>query len=224
MKAFSLSIIWVVEKSKTAEMPAARALMGDFAVRVFASFETFEKLLRVSRSQRPDLLLVDRDDVKWDDRRLAEFLDYHFAETPVVLLTSDLLVIPPASSRIFTMSKPFEGLALSIFADFALRAAGTNRRHVIRYKGLLLDSEKRQCLVQPGEEPVSLPLKEAQLLRLLLEKPGVCLSRAVIQKTIWDDVRVTPRTIDSHVSRLRKRLGSSAIEIESIYGGGYRLK
>ncbi len=197
--------------------------MGDFAVRAFGSFDTFEKLLRVSRSQRPDLLLVDRDDVKWEERRLVEFLHFHFTETPVILLASEPGTQKHAS-HIFTMPKPFDGLALSIFVDFVLRSSGRARRHVIRYKGLLLDSEKLQCLVQPGDEPVNLPLKEAQLLRLLLEKPGVCLSRAVIQKTLWDDVRVAPRTIDSHVSRLRKRLDGSPIEIESVYGGGYRLK
>lgn len=197
--------------------------MGDFAVRAFASVDNLEKLLRVSRSQRPDLLLVDRDDVKWEERRLLEFLDFHFAGTPVVLLTNGPASEKPAS-HVFTLPKPVDGLALSIFSDFALRSTGRARRHVIRYKGLLLDSEKLQCLVQPGEEPVSLSLKEAQLLRMLLEKPGVCLSRAVIQKTIWEDVRVTPRTIDSHVSRLRKRLDGSSVEIESVYGGGYRLK
>lgn len=197
--------------------------MGDFAVRAFASFETFEKLLRVSRSQRPDLLLIDRDDVKWDDRRLLDFLDFHFGETPVILLaaTPHACKLP---ARIFPLAKPVDGLGLSLFADFVLRSTGGARRHVIRYKGLLLDSERLECLVQPGEEPVSLPLKEAQLLRLLLEKAGMCLSRDVIQKTIWEDVRVAPRTIDSHVSRLRKRLDGSAIEIESVYGGGYRLK
>ncbi len=197
--------------------------MGDFAVRAFASFDTFEKLLRVSRSQRPDLILVDRDDVKWEERRLVEFLDFQFAGTPVILLAAEPGTQKRAS-HIFTMPKPFDGLALSILVDFVLRSSGRSRRHVIRYKGLLLDSEKLQCLVQPGEEPVSLPLKEAQLLKLLLERPGVCLSRAVIQKTLWDDVRVAPRTIDSHVSRLRKRLDGSSIEIESVYGGGYRLK
>lgn len=223
MKALALSIIWVVEMAKAAEPPASRALMGDFAVRAFASLDSFEKLLRVSRSQRPDLLLVDRDDVKWDERRLVEFLDFHFAETPVILLGSGS-TDAKTPARIFYVAKPFDALALSMFADYALRSVGRSRRHVIRYKGLLLDSEKLQCLVQPGEEPVSLPMKEAQILRLLLEKPGVCLSRAVIQKTLWEDVRVTPRTIDSHVSRLRKRLDGSPIEIESVYGGGYRLK
>lgn len=223
MKAPPLSIIWVVEKAKPSEPPASRALMGDFAVRAFGSLATFEKLLRVSRSQRPDLLLVDREDVQWDERRLVEFLDFHFAETPVILLGADTGSHKHAS-HIFALPKPVDGLALSIFADFVLRSSGRARRHVIRYKGLLLDSEKLQCLVQPGDEPVNLPLKEAQLLRLLLEKPGVCLSRAMIQKTLWEDVRVTPRTIDSHVSRLRKRLDGSPIEIESVYGGGYRLK
>ncbi len=222
-----LSTIWVVEKAKATEPQAAAALMGDYAVRAFASLDSFEKLLRVSRSQRPDLLVVDRCDVRWDERRLREFFDYHFAETPILLLVREGeagSIKEPRSGRLFVVQKTVDSLKLSVFVDFVLRSSGGTRRNVIRYRGLMLDSEKLQCLVQPGDDPVSLPLKEAQLLRLLLERPGVCLSRQEIQKSLWADVRVTPRTIDSHVSRLRKRLGDGAVEIESVYGGGYRLK
>lgn len=75
-----------------------------------------------------------------------------------------------------------------------------------------------------GGETMTLPLKEAQLLKLFFERPGSCLTREEISAAVWTGVKVTPRTIDSHVCRLRKRLREAAIEIQSIYGDGYRLK
>ena len=79
-----MSIIWIVERAKATEPSMAAALIGDYAVRAFASLDSFEKLLRFSRSQRPDLLLIDGSDVRWDERRLTEYFAYHLAETPVM--------------------------------------------------------------------------------------------------------------------------------------------
>jgi DNA-binding response OmpR family regulator len=117
--------------------------------------------------------------------------------------------------------RPRDGLS---FSSFVRELLGRARRGVIRYRDVILDYERFQYLLGPDEVAQSLPLKEAQLLRLLLEQPGVCLSRETISANLWDGLKITPRTIDSHVSRLRKRLLGAEVSIESVYGGGYVLK
>jgi DNA-binding response OmpR family regulator len=59
------------------------------------------------------------------------------------------------------------------------------------------------------------------LLRFLIENVGVCVSRDQLINEVWKGIRIEARTIDSHISRLRKRLASSEVFIESVYGGGY---
>lgn len=197
--------------------------MGDFAVRVFASLSSFETVLRFNRQAQPDLLVIDIEDAGASVTRVGEFVGNHFVETPVVLLAPEAWTSTAVPSTACIAHRPLDGLKLSVLADFLIRSR-RGRREIIRYRDVMLDCERLQCLVLPGEEAVSLPLKEAQLLKLLLAKPGICHSRDEIQAAIWTDVKVTPRTIDSHVSRLRKRLKDAGVAIESVYGGGYILR
>lgn len=196
--------------------------MGDFAVRVFASLKSFETVLKFNRQTQPDLLVIDAKDAMTTPGRIEEFVRSHFVDTSVVLLTTEDGQWPTNSS-IYLVPKPIDGLKLSVLADFLIRSRGS-RRSLIRYRDLMLDTEKLQYLVLPGDEAVSLPLKEAQLLKLLLVRPGTCLSRDEISAVLWTGVKVTPRTIDCHVSRLRKRLKDAGVSIESVYGGGYVLR
>jgi DNA-binding response OmpR family regulator len=68
-----------------------------------------------------------------------------------------------------------------------------------------------------------LPLKEARLLRFFIENTGKCLTRSEIQRAVWDGVKIESRTIDSHISRLRKRISLGEVTIESLYGDGYKM-
>lgn len=218
-----MSIVWILEKSKSPGDAAASALMGDFAVRVFASLGSFETVLRFNRQAQPDLLVLDVEDSGANGTRIAEFVASHFVETPVIMLTPAGWSTSLSASAACVVGKPIDGLKLSVLADFLIRSR-RGPREVIRYRDVMLDCERLQCLVLPSEEAVSLPLKEAQLLKVLLARPGVCHSRDELQASIWTGVKVTPRTIDSHVSRLRKRLKDAGVSIESVYGGGYILR
>jgi len=226
MRVDGLSIIWIVEKARMPLPPVAAALLGDFAVQLFGSIESFATLLRLNRDRRPDVIVIDLADVSWAQSRLLDFLAFHFCGTPVVLLADAATDKSSLSSDDrHVLTKPVDALTLSRFVGFVLRQrAGGSRRSLIRYRDVVLDSERHQCLVMPENVPVSLPLKESQILKLFIERPGICLTRDEIREAIWDSVKVGPRTIDSHVSRLRKRLEQTEIHIESVYGGGYVLK
>ena len=77
-----------------------------------------------------------------------------------------------------------------------------------------------------GEKPVRLTRKEKQLLELLESNPGRCLSRPFLLRHIWgysDEAKT--RTVDVHVSRLRKKLGERRdIAIHAVVRRGYMLE
>jgi DNA-binding response OmpR family regulator len=75
-----------------------------------------------------------------------------------------------------------------------------------------------------GEE-LDLTPKEFELLNLFFEHPGRAFSREYLLDKIWgDDVYVTDRTVDTHVQRLRKKLGDQADLIRTVWGIGYKLQ
>ncbi len=92
---------------------------------------------------------------------------------------------------------------------------------LIYYQGVRLNMERLECWLAQEQTPISLSFKEAKLLRLFMQSAGTSLSRSDILMKVWENVRVSPRTIDCHISRLRKKLANAPIHIESIYGGGY---
>lgn len=219
-----MSVIWIIEKQCVGGAPTlAQVLIGDFAVRAFATVESFGKLVRMSGRRLPDALAINVADTCTNAARLVEMVRYHAPKVPVVLVGGDTIDDGKASDVFFHPAAP-DGLHFSVFMDFVVRTRGGGLDRVLRYRDVMLDTERLRCLVAPVDVPIELPLKEAQLLRLFLERPGQCLTRDVIRQAIWDKTKVTPRTIDSHVSRLRKRLSDAEVDIRSVYGGGYILK
>lgn len=78
-------------------------------------------------------------------------------------------------------------------------------------------------LVVKGESEISLPRKEFELLYLLVSRPDKVLTREEILTLIWgDDVVVGDRTIDVHIRKIRKKLGTSSIK--TIKGVGYKFE
>jgi DNA-binding response OmpR family regulator len=223
-----VSVIWVVEQASL--KGAGAALLGDFAVRAFASLASLEKLLRLARRSLPDLLIVDLDHAGCDARAATAVVRRLFPDTPCVLLSGDAAAGGATGEdvSVYVHPKPFESLRLSVFADFVIHhqsaRKGAAARALVRYRDVLLNVERLEYMIIPGDEARALPLKEAQLLKFLLERPGACLSRDEISKSVWGGIKVTPRTIDSHVSRLRQRLSDAEVTIQAVYGGGYVLK
>ena len=75
-----------------------------------------------------------------------------------------------------------------------------------------------------GNEVV-LTRKEFELLRLLMENPGVVLTRDRLMAEIWGtDFEGESRTVDVHIGTLRQKLGSGGAAIETVRGVGYRME
>jgi DNA-binding response OmpR family regulator len=76
-----------------------------------------------------------------------------------------------------------------------------------------------------GADELDLTPKEFDLLAIFVQNPGRAFSRDFLLERIWgDDVYVTDRTVDTHVQRLRKKLGDEADAIRTVWGIGYKLQ
>ncbi len=79
--------------------------------------------------------------------------------------------------------------------------------------------------VEVGGKPVGLTTAEFRLLTLLLKKPGRLLSREMLLTAAWGYENViNTRTVDTHIRRLRQKLGKAARAVETVRGFGYRLR
>ena len=92
-------------------------------------------------------------------------------------------------------------------------------KHFLSFQGLQMNLDRK--IVTVDGKPASLTRTEFSLLRLLLSNCGQVLSRQQLMDIIWEDVIVTNRTVDVHITRLRKKLGPYATNIVSRQGFGY---
>ena|SRR3989338_1852197 len=95
---------------------------------------------------------------------------------------------------------------------------------VLQYKELCFDPERLEVQIPAEEKSCLLSFKEAQILKKLLSVAGSCVPRTELYTLLWGSLKVSSRTLDSHVSRLRAKLEGSQVEILNVYGDGYVLK
>jgi DNA-binding winged helix-turn-helix (wHTH) protein len=96
-----------------------------------------------------------------------------------------------------------------------------------RRDGLLIDHARRH--VHVDGVPVRLAYREFELLRYLAGRPGSVVSRAELVREVWHDAAasvagVSVRTVDTHVRRLRVKLGRYQAVLTSVRGLGYRFE
>ena len=93
---------------------------------------------------------------------------------------------------------------------------------MLTVSGVELDAATRRVMVDGV--PVSLTLKEFELLKILMASAGRVLTRDFLLETIWGyEYDGGTRTVDVHIMQLRKRLGAREGAIETVRGVGYRL-
>jgi len=96
----------------------------------------------------------------------------------------------------------------------------------LRYRDAHLEIDVANNIAHVDSRPLLLTRKEYELLLLLVENAGEVVPREVLLMRVWGyGSEIRTRTLDVHVRRLRKRLGSySAPYIETIFGIGYRFQ
>ena len=95
-----------------------------------------------------------------------------------------------------------------------------------RYQDLHLDLDFEHRLARLDLQPMSLTRKEYELLALLVRNAGDIVTREALLMRVWGyGSQIRTRTLDVHIRRLRKKLGSYADQyIETIFGIGYRFQ
>ena len=122
------------------------------------------------------------------------------------------------------ISKPFSPKILVARVGALLkRIYGTDAEEKIEAGGIELDKAAHQ--VRVDGKSIDLSYKEFELLTYFLENQGIALSREKILNNVWNyDYFGDARTIDTHVKKLRSKLGDKGNYIKTIWGMGYKFE
>ena len=123
------------------------------------------------------------------------------------------------------ISKPFSPRILVARVEAILRrtAGAAGEGQILEAGGIRMD--KAAHMVQVDGKDVELSYKEFELLSYFLENRGIALSREKILNNVWNyDYFGDARTIDTHVKKLRSKLGSRGEQIKTIWGMGYKFE
>ena len=122
------------------------------------------------------------------------------------------------------ISKPFSPKILVARVEAILRRTqGSGNADEISAGGIVVD--KAAHTVMSDGSPVDLSFKEFELLTYFIENQGIALSREKILNNVWNyDYFGDARTIDTHVKKLRSKLGDKGEYIKTIWGMGYKFE
>lgn len=122
------------------------------------------------------------------------------------------------------ISKPFSPKILVARVEAILRRSGqTSGEDVIEEGGILINKSAHIASIDGNQ--VELSFKEFELLTYFLENKGIALSRENILNNVWNyDYFGDARTIDTHVKKLRSKLGQKGDMIKTIWGMGYKFE
>ena len=122
------------------------------------------------------------------------------------------------------ISKPFSPKILVARVEAILRRANKiSEEETVKAGSIVID--KAAHLVTVDEERVELSYKEFELLVYFIENQGIALSREKILNHVWNyDYFGDARTIDTHVKKLRNKLGKRGEYIKTIWGMGYKFE
>ena len=122
------------------------------------------------------------------------------------------------------ISKPFSPKILVARVEAILRRSGaSSAEDIISAGGIVID--KSAHIASVDGKPMELSFKEFELLTYFLENAGIALSREKILNSVWNyDYFGDARTIDTHVKKLRSKMGEKGDYIKTVWGMGYKFE
>jgi two-component system phosphate regulon response regulator PhoB len=182
------------------------------------------------RRSRPALVVLDLmlPDLSGTDVCREVRADPKLRDLPILMLTAraeevDRVVGFELGADDY-VTKPFSPreLVLRVRAILRRSVGEPLKGSVLQSGALELDLERHRCIA--GGAEVDLTAKEFRLLEVLMSRPGHVMTRQRLLDDVWgSDITVTERTIDTHLKRLREKLGGAGDVIETVRGVGYRL-
>ena len=121
------------------------------------------------------------------------------------------------------ISKPFSPKILMARVEAILRRTGATGDDSFEVGGIKIDKASHEVIIDG--KPVDLSVKEFELLLYFMTNRGIALSREKILNNVWNyDYFGDARTIDTHVKKLRAKMGSKGDLIKTIWGIGYKFE
>lgn len=121
------------------------------------------------------------------------------------------------------ISKPFSPKILVARVEAILKRTNIIGNDIKDYGGIKIDADGRT--VQVDNKTIEMSLREYELLKYLVDNAGIALSRDKILNNVWNyDYYGDSRTIDSHIKKIRHKLGKKGKYIETMRGVGYKFE
>ena len=208
-----------------------RKLVKDFLVRqgytVLEAADGMEAMDYFYEDKDIALIILDVMMPKMDGWQVCREIRMH-SKVPIIMLTArseerdELQGFDLGVDEY--ISKPFSPKILVARVEAILRRTqGSGNTDEISAGGIVVD--KAAHTVMSDGSPVDMSFKEFELLTYFIENQGIALSREKILNNVWNyDYFGDARTIDTHVKKLRSKLGDKGEYIKTIWGMGYKFE
>ena len=222
-------------------MDAVKVLMVDDEARMrklvkdFLAIKGYKVIEAEDGEQAVDIFFKEKDiglvilDVmmpKMDGWEVCRTLR-RYSQVPIIMLTArseerdELLGFELGVDEY--ISKPFSPKILVARIEAILRRGNAGTGEILEAAGIRVDKDAHEASVDG--QPVDLSNKEFELLIYFMENQGMALSREKILNNVWNyDYFGDARTIDTHVKKLRSKLGEKGELIKTIWGMGYKFE
>ena len=229
------------KRGETKEMEAEKILVVDdnkeivYSISELLKYEGYEILkaydgmeaLDIMERENVDLILLDVMMPRMDGWQVCREVRQS-SKVPIIMLTArseerdELQGFDLGVDEY--ISKPFSPKILVARVNAILRRANViGESNEINAGGIVIDKAAHQVKIDDKE--IELSFKEFELLTYFVENQGIALSREKILNNVWDyDYFGDARTIDTHVKKLRSKLGEKGNYIKTIWGMGYKFE
>ena len=200
---------------------------GEFTVSIATDGATG---LRKAREESPALIILDLMLPKVPGLEVCKILktDSTTRHIPIIMLTAKAEEIDRIVGLEFGaddyVTKPFSPREIILRIKAIIRRqSGVSPEEKLTAGSITVDPARHHVAV--GGKPIRLTSVEFKLLTMLLRRPGRVQTRDRLLNEVWGyESVIDTRTVDTHVRRLREKLGKAADAIETVRGFGYRLR
>lgn len=224
--AVKARILVVDDEPEAVELLEFNLAQAGFTV---SSAQDGREALSKARAELPQLIILDLMLPEVDGLEVCKMLrrDDTTARIPIIMLTAKASEV----DRVLGLelgaddyvTKPFSPRELVLRVKKILeRSAGRQEEGVTRFGDLVIDTPRHQ--VTWKGTAIELTATEFKLLKVLAERKGRVQSRDQLLRDVWDyNSMVDTRTVDTHMRRLRDKLGEASLYLDTVRGVGYRF-